>query len=69
MRQMGLRTSELVFEERRQGGGCVTGVFDWFGELRGSLGGVKANAVGGNLMRSPKHEGRFSVNLRHSVSI
>ena len=42
----------------------------------GSLGGVKANAVGldvRNLMRSPKHREdsviRFSVNLGHSVSI
>jgi len=35
---MGLRTSELVFEERRQGGECVTSVFDWFGELRGLSG-------------------------------
>jgi len=24
-------------------GECVPGVFDWFGELWGSLGGVKAN--------------------------
>ena len=43
------------------------------GSYGGSLGGVKANAVGGNLMKSPKHgEGsvvRFSVNLEHSVSI
>jgi len=46
------------------------------GSYWGSLGGVKANAVGldvRKLMGSPKHgEGtvtRFSVNLGHSVSM
>ena len=49
----------------------LTGLESYGGSL--DLDGVKANAVGLDVMRSPKHREdrvtRFSVNLGHSVSI